>query len=203
VLDVGCGPGQYLALLNRLADVVAVGVDISEGMSREARVHAPTIVADAASLPFPAGAFDRVLAPHMLYHCADIAEAVGELRRVLALGGTLLAVVNSGEHMAELRALLRSITGADGLRINDRITLETGRAMFEDAFDEVAVERFASVLRVPEPAPVLDYIRSTTNWSGDLEPAVAAEAIEARVESVIAREGVFTIRSCAGVFLCR
>ncbi len=116
VVDVGCGPGQYLRLVLERAKVLAIGADLSEGMCREAAVHAPVVNADAAVLPFPDAAFDRVLAPHMLYHCADIAAAIAELRRVLMPGGTLLVVVNSHSHMAELRAVQRAATGRDALR---------------------------------------------------------------------------------------
>src|SRR5258708_8661912 len=45
VLDVGCGPGNYLA------HVQGVGVDLSEGMAREARRHGPTAVGDVCHLP--------------------------------------------------------------------------------------------------------------------------------------------------------
>src|SRR5881628_1107232 len=67
LLDVGCGPGGYLGALS--GGVRAVGIDLSPGMAAEAAVHAPTLVGDAACLPFANDAFDRVLAPHMLYHC--------------------------------------------------------------------------------------------------------------------------------------
>src|SRR5262245_30524774 len=91
-LDVGCGPGTYLSLLREEHPLVrAVGVDLSPGMAKEASRHAPVLVGDAARLPIPADAFDRVLAPHMLYHCPDIPAAIAELRRVLRPRGVLVA----------------------------------------------------------------------------------------------------------------
>src|SRR4051812_48543245 len=84
VLDVGCGPGVYAArLIERGASVSAV--DLSEGMVREAaaahRAIDPT-VASAMTLPFTDGAFDRVLAAHMLYHLPDREAGVAELARM-------------------------------------------------------------------------------------------------------------------------
>jgi ubiquinone/menaquinone biosynthesis C-methylase UbiE len=202
VLDVGCGPGQYLAPLAKTESVAAIGIDLSHGMCREASAHAPTLTADAASLPFVAGAFERVLAPHMLYHCADIEATLGELRRVLRRQGTLIAVVNSVDHMIELRDVLRAVTGADGLRVSDRITLENGREIAATAFDDINVDRFSSVLHVPDAAPVLAYIQSMAGWAGDLDPTDAAAEIQRRVSSIIQAEGSFRIHTCAGVLVC-
>ena len=87
VLDVGCGNGRYLAAMSSLG-VEVVGCDLSIGMLRTATMAAG-LVADAVRLPFPAAAFDAVLAPHMLYHVADREAAAHELRRVLVTGGTV------------------------------------------------------------------------------------------------------------------
>ena len=64
-------------------------------------------VLDAQALTYPAGAFDAVIANHMLYHVADKARAFAELRRVLVPGGRLYAATNGTDHMRELRALSR------------------------------------------------------------------------------------------------
>jgi SAM-dependent methyltransferase len=88
VLDVGCGPGHYLSRVR------GVGVDLSEGMAREAAVHAPTLVGDVCALPVASGSIDRLLAPHMLYHAPDLDQGAAELRRVLRPGGIALVVTN-------------------------------------------------------------------------------------------------------------
>ena len=79
VLDVGCGPGGYLAALD--AGRASSVRPLARHGSRSCRARGPTLVGDAAALPFADGTFDRVLAPHMLYHCPDIDAAVAELRR--------------------------------------------------------------------------------------------------------------------------
>jgi ubiquinone/menaquinone biosynthesis C-methylase UbiE len=85
VLDVGCGNGAYLQAL-RDRQVRAAGCDLSMGMLRTTSHHA-VLNADIAALPVGDGAFDVVLAVHMLYHVPDRESAVRELRRVLAAGG--------------------------------------------------------------------------------------------------------------------
>ncbi len=67
VLDVGCGTGTFLKLLEEHAgmSLSLVGVDASEDMLREARARVPvqsTITfADAANLPFPDRSFDHAV----------------------------------------------------------------------------------------------------------------------------------------------
>ena len=81
-VDLGCGAGPYLQRLTGRAGVDTVGLDLSKGMAVEARHSsgAPTVVGDIESLPFPDGSVNRVLAPHVLYHCARLERAVAELR---------------------------------------------------------------------------------------------------------------------------
>jgi len=123
-LDVGCGPGSYLALVRRdHPGVQAVGCDLSPGMAAEASAHASTVVGDAAVLPFPPSTFDAVIAPHMLYHCPDIAAAARELRRVLRDGGAMVAVTNGDDHLRELWELHASVTGKRAPLSTDRFKL--------------------------------------------------------------------------------
>ena len=90
VLDSGCGNGGYLARLEA-AGAWSVGLDVSLGIL-PAAAESVLVNADATRLPFSAGAFDAVLAAHMLYHVADLSAAVAEMRRVLTPGGVGLAV---------------------------------------------------------------------------------------------------------------
>ena len=184
VLDVGCGPGRYLA---ELGATRAVGVDLSEGMCREARAQAPTLVGDAAALPFPARTFDRVLAPHVLYHCPDIPATVTELARVLTPGGALLAVLNAADHLHDLHDLLREVTGVERPRVGDRFSLESAPDLLATAFGEVVVDVDAAELLVPDPSPVLAYVRSLPGWSGGQQPEVLAAEVERAVAATIAR----------------
>ena len=199
VLDVGCGPGSYLALLGGTR---AVGVDLSPGMAAEAALHAPAVVGDAAMLPFADARFDRVLAPHMLYHCPDIPAAVAELRRVLRPGGVMIAVTNDPQHLAELRAIHRA-TGADPLLIVERFSLANGADLLSASFAEVRLERFDGALAVPDVRPVTDYVESMIGWHGDRAPDNVRAEIERMVGQVIERDGVFRATTRVGAFICR
>lgn len=202
-LDVGCGPGLYLQALAQRPGVRAVGIDLSEGMAREARAHAPTAAADAARLPCPDDGFDRVLAPHMLYHCPDVGAAVAELRRVLRPDGVALVTVSSADSLGELRDLVRSVTGVDFLWGIERVSLENCEAQLRPAFSDVTVTRHAVELVIPDPAPVLAFIRSTLRWADTSDPEAAAAEIERRLAAVIARDGAFHTSGVGGIFVCR
>jgi ubiquinone/menaquinone biosynthesis C-methylase UbiE len=99
VLDAGCGTGDCVLALAR-ERVAAVGVDFAPGMLAHARAKAAASGAACAfvgatldaRLPFPDGDFDHALCVSALQAVADPAFTLGELRRVLKPGGSLVLV---------------------------------------------------------------------------------------------------------------
>ena len=95
VLDVGCGPGFYLAeLLQRVGpEGAAVGVDRSPQMlalaARRCEGHDNVELreGDATSLPVEDASFDGALSVQVLEYVADVTTALAELRRALRVGG--------------------------------------------------------------------------------------------------------------------
>src|SRR5215472_9453791 len=80
-LDLGCGEGRISRYL-RSAGYLVAGADT-----------APTVVADAAALPFSDGAFGLVVAYMCLHDMDQMPRAVAEASRVLAPGGRLCASI--------------------------------------------------------------------------------------------------------------
>ena len=98
VLDVGCGPGDYLA---RLRDACTpVGVDIS----LEALKHAggPRVIGSAESLPFRQGSLDGIYSIGTFHSLPHPEEMLREGRRVLGKGGLLILVVPSSRSLPGL-----------------------------------------------------------------------------------------------------
>lgn len=101
-LDVGCGTGDLTRLTARHFERAEVlGVDFTGRMLRIAsRRHpgggeAPRVRygrGSALGLPFRSGTFDLVLSAFVVRNLPRLDEAFGELRRVLADGGTLLTL---------------------------------------------------------------------------------------------------------------
>ena len=97
ILDIGCGNARDMVPILR-AGASIVGVDLSEGMIRQARLDLAAAgyhnleleVGDATRLRFPAESFDKALCSEVIEHIPDAATAVGEMRRVLKPGGHLI-----------------------------------------------------------------------------------------------------------------
>jgi SAM-dependent methyltransferase len=167
VLDVGCGNGAYLRGL-RARGVEAIGCDLSLGMLAVARSHRPVANAEAAALPFRAGSFDVVLAPHTLYHVLDRTSAVRELRRVLASEGVCVAVTNGAAHLRAVKTFVETAvrTAHPGWEMRGQLSaafsLENGIDQLRVGFDDVACVRPSDVgaVVVHDAQVVADYVAS-------------------------------------------
>lgn len=199
VADIGCGPGNYVARLRERGALV-FGCDLSPGMVAEANAAGlSAVVAGAEHLPFASSAFDRVMCNHVLYHVADQAQALRELRRIAGRGGTVVIATNGVEHLQAL-AELAQLAGRDlGFELPPRrrspFTLEDVDRVRE-IFGDADVRRFDNCLVFPDPDPVLDYMRSWIGGTGPLE-----DAIRKRIAQTIAREGAFRVPTIAGCFV--
>ncbi len=98
ILDVGCGPGYYVAeLAERVGpDGSVTGMDQSGAMlavaQRRCEGMGNTSFAegDATALPFDEGAFDVVLSVQVMEYVPDVAAALAEIHRVLRPGGRVV-----------------------------------------------------------------------------------------------------------------
>jgi arsenite methyltransferase len=98
ILDVGCGPGFYVAeLLERVGGAGAVvGVDSSPQMLAYAARRCQEYdnlsfhEAEATSLPLDDAAFDAALSVQVLEYVSDIHAALAEIHRVLRPGGRVV-----------------------------------------------------------------------------------------------------------------
>lgn len=95
LLEIGCGTAPLLVVAARRFPRV-VGIDvafrwlvIAKHRLIDAGVDVPLICACADALPFPAGAFDRVVADSVLEHVEDQRATLAECHRVMAPAGSL------------------------------------------------------------------------------------------------------------------
>nr|WP_246605096.1 methyltransferase domain-containing protein [Aquisediminimonas sediminicola] len=109
VLDLGCGPGDALALiLPQVGNGMVYGLDQSAMMLRQASrknraaVRAGRLILCEGvfeKLPFEVGMFDRILASNVMYFWHDAPKVLAELRRVLRPGGRIVIYVTSADAM--------------------------------------------------------------------------------------------------------
>ena len=98
ILDVGCGRGGWLAMLDDFGarQENVAGIDLDPSRLEDAKRQFPQMdlrVGNAAQLPWEAGTFDLVLQSVVFTSILDPAVramVAGEMRRVLASGGALL-----------------------------------------------------------------------------------------------------------------
>lgn len=86
VLDIGCGTGNYAALLQTISHAHIYGIEQSEGMLTKARQKNPHLVieqGDAEQLPFASNTFDLVYMTDVIHHIPHIDIMFAEIHRVL------------------------------------------------------------------------------------------------------------------------
>jgi SAM-dependent methyltransferase len=95
VLDVGAGPGGFVAPLADWFAARVVAIEPSAAMRDEARAAGvipgwPYVAAWAEALPLRPGSFDLAWLSTVIHQCDDRSAALAELRRVLRPGGRVL-----------------------------------------------------------------------------------------------------------------
>jgi len=206
IADVGCGNGMYLAeLARRGLPGRVLGVDLSLGMLTAARRRLAAGVAlavgDATALPLRDRAADLTIAAHMLYHVPEPADGLRELRRVTRPGGRVVIVLNGASHLRQLRAAIAAAHGdVPGAR-GERVGLDDGESLAGSFFGRVTRHDFTTELRIPEPGPIADYVRSLPGARG----SGTLEDLAATVTATFPRtpEGHYVITTHTGCLICR
>ncbi len=158
-------------------------------------------VADAEHLPFAGAHFDLVIANHMLYHVSDRGVTLSEIARVLRPGGRLCASTVGTGHMREMHAWLQQACGGaltpEALHL-PTFTLQSGEAELAQRFGSVSRHDYPDDLRVPETAPLLDYMRSM--WSEHMGPE-QTRMLEDILQQELARHGEILVHKESGLFV--
>jgi ubiquinone/menaquinone biosynthesis C-methylase UbiE len=98
ILEVGTGTGRFAIALSQEGAAV-IGVDISEGMLKQAAKQCVRIECDVlpeflqrdvCSLPFTDGTFDSVVCINVIQLCESLERALAEIRRVVKPTGQFL-----------------------------------------------------------------------------------------------------------------
>ena len=208
VLGLDMSPGMLAAARDRLTSVdaparsgVAGSPDAAEpAETAGSPADVALLGADATALPLPDGVADLTLAMHMLYHVPDPSQAVRELRRVTRPGGRVVIGLNGLGHLRELREIVADARGDGRWGRGERVTLDVGEALARSCFSTVTRHDFVAELRIADPQPIADYVRSMSGTQHGADPERLVAAVVARLPA--APDDVLTITTHTGCLVC-
>jgi ubiquinone/menaquinone biosynthesis C-methylase UbiE len=155
ILDVGCGPGFYVAELAELVGPTGsvVGVDVSPQMlaaaakRSEGRDNVAFHEATATSLPVSDASFDAAVSVQVLEYVEDVDGALAELHRALRPGGRAVvwdvdwATVSM--HSADPARVRRVLGRWDEHLTHPSLPRTLAHRLRSAGFDEVRIEAHA------------------------------------------------------------
>jgi arsenite methyltransferase len=164
ILDVGCGPGFYVAeLLEEVGHSGSVvGVDSSPQMlavaarRTEQRPNVAFHEADATSLPVEDGGFDAVLSVQVIEYVEDADRALAEIHRVLRAGGRVLVWdvdwTTASWHSTDQARMERALRAWDEHLAHPALPRTLAARLRSVGFEDVAAEGhvFATTELVPD-----------------------------------------------------
>jgi SAM-dependent methyltransferase len=93
ILDAGCGSGRNMVDLARYGKVTGIELSPTSAAIARERALGDIVEGSVTQLPFADDSFDLSVCLDVIEHLADDVEALKELRRVTAPGGSLLVTV--------------------------------------------------------------------------------------------------------------
>jgi malonyl-CoA O-methyltransferase len=200
ILDVGCGTGLLTrALTARYAAAAVTGIDFALPMLTQAEGAHPRAsgllrlmrpaparphyaCADVRALPFAAGCFDLIVSNLMLQWVDELAAALAELQRVLAVGGLLTFTTLGPDTLRDLRAAF-----ADGRpHVNRFVDMhDIGDALVAAGFADPVVDMSAITLTYATPRALLAELKAlgATNAAAGRARGLLGRAAYRRLEA--------------------
>lgn len=176
VLDLGCGAGTYVRLLQALGHH-AVGLDYSLPSLERAVGVDPVgagryLAGEAYRVPFRAESFDLVVSIGVLQALADPERALDEMRRVLRPGGALIVEALNGRAAPALLRRAREIARRQPARVR---AYDPGLVERWLSARDLDLVRRAAIYLPPRGVPALARVLDAPAVQGGLErhPALA------------------------------
>ena len=205
MLDVGCGPGFYVAeLLEKVGPAGHVcGIDSSAPMLAiaakriDGRENVELAEASATALPFDSGSFDGAISVQVLEYVDDVALALAELHRVLRPGGRLVVWDVDWEtvsmHSADPQRMQRVLEAWDRHLVHRSLPATFAHSLRDAGFTDISLtgHSFATGEFTPE-AYGASLVGVVTNYLAGLDDFADDEAYAwADEQRVLGERGEF------------
>jgi len=185
ILELGCGNAmQWKGRTSKLPHGSSLILsDFSHGMLEAAKENLSPIQdnisfmqIDIQDIPFPAGAFDTIIANHMLYYVPDIDSALAQVSRVLKKDGRFYAttISNNGGGIGEyIRDVMKKF-GVDASEYAQNIpfNIENGSDILGRHFASVKRYDYVDSLAITETNDLIDWLQSSMFMSGFGEESI-------------------------------
>ena len=99
-----------------------------------------------------------------------------------------------------MRDVVAAARGDDIWGQHERLTLDDGETLAGRYFSTVTRHDFVSELRIPDPEPIADYVRSMSGTQHSADPERLVAAVVSRFPA--APGAVFTVTTHAGCLIC-
>lgn len=155
LLELGAGFGRLSEEYHGYDQVVLLDYSLSQ--LRYAQEHLGSsdrytfVAADAYHLPFRPGAFDGVSIVRVIHHMSDVPKVLGQVRRVLVSGGTLLLEYANKRHV---KSMLRYARGQQQWNPYDLQPVEFVELNFDFHPDYMAQQLVAAGFMLKRSMPV-------------------------------------------------
>lgn len=222
ILELGCGTGLlWEHNIKKLPDNLEIILsDNSQGMIdqtkttlekyadylHEKNIKISYLVADASTLELNKDSFDIIIANHMLYHVANLANCLSNVSMALKPSGKFYCSTVGDNHMKELHDLVADFRC--GIKIEvpfDNITagfrIENGMEKLKAYFESVECEIQDNALIVDDEDVIFNYVYS---YPGNA-PFILdkyGEDFRKLIRNAMEKEGAMYIQKVAGIFTC-
>jgi ubiquinone/menaquinone biosynthesis C-methylase UbiE len=128
VLEIGCGSGvdamefaRHGAIVTA-TDMTGNAVNLTRELAAEAGLSVEVVQTSATKLPFPDSSFDCVYSYGVLHHVPEVEVVLGEIKRVLRAGGTLMAMLYNKNSLLYAYSIAFRHGIKDGLLLTGKYT---------------------------------------------------------------------------------
>ncbi len=149
--------------------------------------------------------YDVVVANHLFIRSAEIHQVLEECRKSLKSGGRFYCTTLGRECMREMIELVQAFEptvhfyNTDSL---DFFSMESGRPLLEQFFDDVQWHHFQNDLETTDAAGLCDYVWATYSNAREVLSGREKE-LQKYFQKIIDRDGAIRITEVAGVFSAR